>query len=65
MKKSIKAVLPLATALAVLSSCLLACKPALSADTPDKVNPKELSQCAAAMAVMAYVVADMPESLPR
>jgi carboxypeptidase Q len=36
-----------------------------AADTPDKVNPKELSQCAAAMAVMAYVVADMPESLPR
>jgi hypothetical protein len=37
MKKSIKAVLPLATALAVLSSCLLACKPALSADEPEKV----------------------------
>ena len=36
-----------------------------AADTPDKVNPKELSQCAAAMAVMAYVVADLPESLPR
>jgi carboxypeptidase Q len=36
-----------------------------AADTPDKVNPKELSQCAAAMAVMAYVVADMLESLPR
>ena len=36
-----------------------------AADTPDKVNPKELSRCVAAMAVMAYVVADMPESLPR
>jgi carboxypeptidase Q len=36
-----------------------------TADTPDKVNPKELSRCAAAMAVMAYVVADLPESLPR
>ena len=36
-----------------------------AADTPDKVNPKELSQCVAAMAIMAYVVADMPESLPR
>lgn len=36
-----------------------------AADTPDKVNPKELSQCAAAMAVMAYVIADLPESLPR
>ncbi len=36
-----------------------------AADTVDKVNPKELSQCAAAMAVMAYVVADRPEDLPR
>ena len=36
-----------------------------AADTPDKVNPKELGQCVAAMAVMAYVVADMPEGLPR
>ncbi len=36
-----------------------------TADTPDKVNPKELSQCAAAMAVMGYVVADQPEGLPR
>ncbi len=34
-------------------------------DTPDKVNPKDLSQCAAAVAVMAYVVADRPEALPR
>ena len=36
-----------------------------AADTPDKVNPKDLSQCAAAMAVMAYGIADLPESLPR
>ncbi len=36
-----------------------------AADTPDKVNPRELSQCAAAMAVMAYVIADWPDSLPR
>jgi carboxypeptidase Q len=36
-----------------------------SADTPDKVNPKDLGQCAAALAVMAYVVADLPQSLPR
>jgi len=36
-----------------------------AADTVDKVNPKELGQCAAAMAVMAYVVADRPEDLPR
>lgn len=35
------------------------------ADTPDKLDPKEMAMCAAAMAVMAYVVADMPERLPR
>ena len=33
------------------------------ADTLDKVNPQELAACVAAMAVMAYVVADMPERL--
>jgi len=36
-----------------------------AADTPDKVNPKELGRCVAAMAVMAYVVADLPDGLPR
>lgn len=35
------------------------------ADTVDKLDPKEVAQCAAAMAIMAYVVADMPEKLPR
>jgi carboxypeptidase Q len=35
------------------------------ADTFDKVNPQELAACVAAMAVMAYVVADMPERLAR
>jgi hypothetical protein len=30
------------------------------ADTLDKVNPRELSDCVAAMATMAYVLADMP-----
>lgn len=33
------------------------------ADTLDKVDPKELSQCVASMAVMAYVLADMPGRL--
>jgi carboxypeptidase Q len=33
------------------------------ADTLDKVNPRELALCVATMAVMAYVVADLPESL--
>lgn len=33
------------------------------ADTLDKVNPRELALCVATMAVMAYTVADMPESL--
>ena len=33
------------------------------ADTLDKVNPRELALCVATMAVMAYVVADLPETL--
>jgi carboxypeptidase Q len=33
------------------------------ADTLDKVNPRELALCVATLAVMAYVVADLPESL--
>jgi carboxypeptidase Q len=35
------------------------------ADTLDKVDPRELAACVAAMAVMAYVVADMPDRLDR
>ena len=35
------------------------------ADTVDKLDPKEVAQCAAVMAIMAYVVADMPQKLPR
>jgi carboxypeptidase Q len=35
------------------------------ADTVDKVNPRDLGQCAAALAVMAYVMADLPEDPPR
>jgi carboxypeptidase Q len=34
-----------------------------AADTLDKVNPQELALCVAAMAVMAYTVADMPQEL--
>jgi carboxypeptidase Q len=30
------------------------------ADTIDKIDPVEMAKCAAAMAVMAYVIADMP-----
>ena len=30
------------------------------ADTPDKLDPHEMNQCAAAMAVMMYVMADIP-----
>ena len=33
------------------------------ADTLDKVSPQELALCVAAMAVMAYTVADMPQTL--
>jgi carboxypeptidase Q len=34
-------------------------------DTLDKVDPAELARCVAALAVMAYVMADLPEPLPR
>jgi len=34
-------------------------------DTIDKLDPREVALCVATMAVMAYVVADMPERLPR
>jgi carboxypeptidase Q len=34
-------------------------------DTIDKLDPSELARCVAAMAIMAYVVADLPEPLPR
>jgi len=36
-----------------------------AADTLDKINPQELSENAAAMAVLAYALASMPEPLPR
>ena len=36
-----------------------------AADTLDKVNPHELRENAAALAVMAYAIADMPQMLPR
>lgn len=35
------------------------------ADTIDKLDPRDVGLCVAAMAVMAYVVADMAERLPR
>jgi len=35
------------------------------ADTMDKLDPREMALCVATMAVMAYVVADLPEVLPR
>ena len=35
------------------------------ADTVERIAPEEVSKAAAAIAVIAYVVADMPERLPR
>ena len=35
------------------------------ADTIDKLDPRELGECVAALAVMAYVLAELPEALPR
>ena len=36
-----------------------------NADTMDKLDPDEVARCVAAMAVIAYVVADLPDPLPR
>lgn len=36
-----------------------------AADTVDKVSPKDLNDCTAAMAVMLWQLADRPEPLPR
>lgn len=35
------------------------------ADTPDKLDPAEIARCVAVLAVYAYVIADLPERLPR
>lgn len=35
------------------------------ADTPDKLDPAEVQRCVAAMAVMAFIAADLEQSLPR
>src|SRR5439155_143451 len=35
------------------------------ADTMDKLDPHEVAECVALMAVMSYVVADLPDPLPR
>lgn len=35
------------------------------ADTIDKLDAREFNECVAALAVLAYVVADMPRRLPR
>jgi carboxypeptidase Q len=34
-------------------------------DTMDKLDPREMAECVAAMAVLAYVAADMPARFPR
>jgi carboxypeptidase Q len=35
------------------------------ADTIDKLNAEDFNKCTAALAVMAYVAADMPQRLPK
>ena len=34
-----------------------------AADTVDKLDPLDVARCAAAVAVMSYVIAEMPERL--
>ena len=36
-----------------------------AADMMDKLDPREMAECVAAMAVMAYITADMQETIPR
>ncbi len=36
-----------------------------NADTPDKLDAREVAECVATMAVYAWVIAEMPERLPR
>ncbi len=36
-----------------------------NADTPDKLDPRDVARCVATMAVYAYVLAEMPEMLPH
>jgi carboxypeptidase Q len=36
-----------------------------NADTVDRIDPQEVSKAAASIAAMVYVVADMPQSLPK
>ena len=36
-----------------------------NADTPDKLDPREVAQCVAVYAVYAYVLAEMEGRLPR
>ena len=35
------------------------------ADTMDKLDPRDMALCVATMAVMSYVIADLPDPLPR
>ena len=35
------------------------------ADTVDRIDPQEVSKAAASLATMIYVVADMPQALPK
>jgi carboxypeptidase Q len=35
------------------------------ADTVDRIDPREVSKAAASIAAMVYVIADMPQSLPK
>ena len=36
-----------------------------SADTVERITPAELSKAAAAIAIVTYAVAEMPERLPK
>jgi carboxypeptidase Q len=36
-----------------------------NADTVDRIDPRDVSKAAASIAAMVYVIADMPQTLPK
>ena len=46
-----------------MSTAITSCFTTRQADTVDKIDPADMSRAAAAIAVIAYVIAEMPDRL--